>query len=65
MKEELKKTAAEEQEEQQLQDKLMIDEDREIGAVGWNVWKSYFKYYGGGFYFFLIFFRNILYMETC
>ena len=38
-----------------LQEKLMLDEDRETGEVGWNVWKAYFDYYGGYFYFFIIF----------
>jgi len=38
-----------------LQEKLMLDEDRETGAVGWNVWKAYFNYYGGYFYFIIVF----------
>ncbi len=38
-----------------LQEKLMLDEDRETGSVGWNVWKAYFHYYGGYFYFIAVF----------
>ena len=44
-----------ESEVKELQEKLMLDEDREIGTVEWKVWKSYFNYYGGWFYFFLVF----------
>ena len=55
-KEEAQKVVAEEDKE--LLDKLMLDEDREIGNVGWKVWKSYFTYYGGWFFFFLTFMGN-------
>lgn len=47
------------EEDKALQEKLMLDEDREIGVVGWKVWKAYFNYYGGFFYFFLVFLGNI------
>jgi hypothetical protein len=30
-----------------LEEKLMLDEDRETGDIGWNVYKSFFEYYGG------------------
>ena len=43
------------EEDKELQAKLMLDEDREVGDVQWNVWKSYFTYYGGWFYFTLVF----------
>ena len=51
-KEEIEKITV--KEDKVLTDKLMLDEDREIGGVGWNVWKSYFNYYGGCCYFFII-----------
>ena len=52
-KEEIEKIT--EEEDKKLSEKLMLDEDREIGEVKWSVWKSYFIYYGGWFYFFLVF----------
>ena len=55
-KEEIEKMT--EEEDKALTDKLMLDEDREIGSVEWKVWKSYFNYYGGWFYFSLIFLGN-------
>ena len=59
-KQDLQKVPAEDEtEEKELQEKLMLDEDREIGTVEWKVWKSYFNYYGGWFYFFLVFFGII------
>jgi len=42
-----------------LQEKLMLDEDRETGSVGWSVWKAYFNYYGGYLYFIIVFFGKI------
>lgn len=42
--------------EKEIIDKLMLDEDREIGEVSGKVWWSYFKYYGGYFYFFIVIF---------
>lgn len=47
-----------EKEARQLQEKLMLEEDREIGEVSWSVYKSYFKYYGGWCYFLIIFAGN-------
>jgi len=42
-------------EDKELLDKLMLDEDKEEGAVGADVWKAFFSYYGGWcFYFFLL-----------
>ena len=49
------KIEADTEEDKKLKDKLMLDEDKETGQVEWRVWKSYFTYYGGWFYFFLIF----------
>ncbi len=46
-------------EEQVLRDKLMLDEDRAVGDVGWHVWKAYFTYYGGWFYFLLVLLSKI------
>ena len=51
--------APEEQKEaKQLEKKLMLDEDREVGDVGWSIYKSYFKYYGGWPFFSLISLRK-------
>lgn len=44
-----------EDDEKILHEKLMLDEDREVGVIGFGVLKSYFHYYGGWFYFFLVF----------
>lgn len=50
--EEKKETSAE---DKALLEKLMLEEDKEQGSVGWDVWKMYFNYYGGWcFYFFLM-----------
>jgi len=43
------------EDDKMLQGKLMLDEDRETGEVGWNVWKAYFDYYGGYCYFVIVF----------
>jgi len=39
------------EEDKKLYEKLMINEDREIGKVAWSVWKAYFQYYGGTSYY--------------
>ncbi len=38
-------------EDKELLEKLMLAEDKEEGAVGMNVWKMYFSYYGGWFFY--------------
>jgi len=51
-KEEKKETPSE---DKALLEKLMLAEDKEQGAVGAEVWKAFFSYYGGWcFYFFLL-----------
>lgn len=44
----------EDNEEKIIKEKLMLNEDREIGFVGFKIWKSYFQYYGGWKYFSLV-----------
>jgi len=41
-------------EDKELLEKLMLDEDKEEGAVGWKVWKMFFNYYGGWFFYFTL-----------
>jgi len=50
-KEEKKETPPEDKE---LLQKLMLDEDKEQGAVGTHIWKTYFSYYGGWFFYFIL-----------
>ena len=40
-------------EDKELLQKLMLAEDKEEGAVGAHVWKMYFSYYGGWFFYFV------------
>ena len=51
MSEEKKETPPEDKE---LLQKLMLDEDKEQGAVGVHIWKTYFSYYGGWFFYFTL-----------
>jgi len=46
-KEEEQEKETPQEEEKELLHKLMLDEDKEEGAVGAHVWKMYFSYYGG------------------
>ncbi len=39
------------EEEKGLLEKLMLEEDKEVGDLGFHVWKSAFRYYGGWCYF--------------
>ena len=41
-------------EDKELLHKLMLEEDKEEGAVGAHVWKTYFSYYGGWFFYFTL-----------
>jgi len=41
-------------EDKELLEKLMLDEDKEEGAVGFKVWKMFFNYYGGWFFYFVL-----------
>jgi len=52
-KEEQKKDTL--KEDKELLEKLMLDEDKEEGAVGFHVWKAFFSYYGGWFFYFFLF----------
>ncbi len=52
-KEEQKKETPQE-EDKELLHKLMLEEDKEEGAVGLHVWKTYFSYYGGWFFYFTL-----------
>jgi len=47
-------------EDKALLEKLMLDEDKEEGHVGKEVWKTYFSYYGGPFYYFLLLIMMII-----
>jgi len=47
-------------EDKALLEKLMLDEDKEAGAVGWHVWKTYFSYYGGPFFYFALLFVMLI-----
>jgi len=47
-------------EDKALLEKLMLDEDKEAGAVGWHVWKTYFNYYGGPFFYFALLFVMLI-----
>jgi len=40
-------------EDKELLEKLMLDEDKEEGAVGAHIWKMYFSYYGGWCFYFV------------
>lgn len=61
--EEANKKAAQiqKQEDKQLYEKLMINEDREVGKVSWDVWRAYFEYYGGSKYFIVLLTGTILF----
>jgi len=41
-------------EDKELLHKLMLDEDKEEGAIGAHVWKTYFSYYGGWLFYFTL-----------
>ncbi len=41
-------------EDKELLQKLMLEEDKEEGAVGLHVWTTYFNYYGGWFFYFAL-----------
>ncbi len=51
-----------EEEDKELENKLMLNEDREKGDIGWKVWKSYFTYYGGTSYFLLVFIVMVIFI---
>lgn len=55
-KQDLQKVA--EEDDKELRERLMLDEDREIGDISWDTWKAYFTYYGGWLYFSLVFLGN-------
>lgn len=46
--------------ETDLNDKLMLEEDREIGHVGLPVWKSFIAYFGGSNFFLILISGNFL-----
>jgi len=49
-----KSSVYEKEEQKQLYDKLMLNEDRNVGAIGLKTWKMFFNYFGNtGFFVFL------------
>jgi len=61
--EQAKNSAMKQKEDDKLLfEKLMIAEDREVGKVGWNVWKSFFNYYGGTRYFIMLFIVMVIWV---
>lgn len=52
------------QEQKEMVDKLMLAEDRQTGAVTWEVWKSYFKYFDTYFYLFGMLAGNNFYLDS-
>jgi len=43
------------QEQKEMMEKLMLNEDRQTGAVTWTVWKSFFNYFESNLYLFGLF----------
>ena len=44
------------EEHKQMMEKLMLNEDRQTGAVTWAIWKSFFSYFGTPLYLFMMIF---------
>jgi len=58
-----KETSFHEAEEQkQMMEKLMLNEDRQTGAVTWAIWKSFFSYFGTPTYIFMMVFGITLWV---
>jgi len=59
----------EQEDQKEMLNKLMLDEDRQVGAIGWNAWFTYLKYLGDSKFYtsqtFSNFFLDELMSKSC